>query len=191
MTTDKSSTDGVWNLDLLTGPTVRLWPYAPGVYGRDALYKVWRAMEDDGATRQSFWDEGDSNLCGDLASFVKAFDGGTNKVLLMVEDQTVKQLVGCIWFTEIRQGHQAFASIWMKKSHRGQPSVDASRLALNYVFTVNQLKQVWSITPWPVAGRLCQKLGYKLVARLTNFFRRNDDFKDVLLYRLARESYHG
>src|ERR1044071_1776955 len=75
MTKDNSSTVGAPSPDALTGAVVRLWPYAPGVYGRDALYRVWKLMEDDGATKRAFWDDAHVQTGGDLVSFVTMFNG--------------------------------------------------------------------------------------------------------------------
>lgn len=191
MIPDKSSTASASSLDRLTGKTVRLWPYVPGVYGRDALYRVWKMMEDDGGTRQAFWDETDPETGGDLASFIKAFDGTKNRLLLMVEGLDAKQLIGCIWFAEIAVGHQAFGSIWMHKMARGQRTLEACSLALRHAFESFQLRQVWSITPWPTAGMLCERLGYREVTRLPDFCKRGEDFLDVMIYRVTKEQCDG
>lgn len=191
MTMDKSSTASASSLDRLTGKTVRLWPYVPGVYGRDALYRVWKLMEEDGGTRQAFWDETDQATGGDLANFIKSFDGAKNRLLLMVECLDAKQLIGCIWFSEISVGHQAFGSIWMHKTARGQRTLEACLLALHYAFDSFQLRHIWSITPWSTAGILCERLGYREVTRLPEFCKRGEEFLDVMVYRVTKEQCNG
>lgn len=188
--TDKSSTAGAPSPDSLTGPTVRLWPYAPGVYGRDALYRVWRLMEEDGATKQAFWDEAMLETGGDLASFVRAFDG-PQRLLLMIERLDTQQLCGCFWVSQIAMGHQAFVSMWMHKSSRGPLSLDASRLALSYTFETTGAKHLWALTPWPAAGALCRTNGFQRVGTLKEFCRWGDGYKDVTMYRLTNERFLG
>lgn len=187
--TDKPCTAGASSPDGLTGPHVRLWPYVPGAYGRDALYRVWRAMEADGATRQAFWDETDPTTGADLATFIRLFDGVPSKLLLMIERANV--LVGCFWLSDIRPGHQAFASMWMDKAARGRWTHEAAQLALGYSLATFQLQQLWALTPWPHAGTLCVRMGFRLVASLPEFCQRGVDRLPVSVYRLTKEHYYG
>lgn len=189
-TMDKSCTDGVSSPDLLTGTTVRLWPYVPGVYGRDALYRVWRLMEDDGATKQAFWDEAYLETGADLASFVQAFSA-TNKMLLMIERRDTGRLCGCFWVTQMTLGHQAFVGMWMQKASRGKLSVESAMYALRYTFNAGAFRQLWALTPWTPASTLCLKTGFERIASLLNFCRWDDGYKTVRLYRLTRERFNG
>src|SRR6186997_2862930 len=94
----KSSTVGVPNPQPVEGAHVRLWPYTPGLFGvRDTLYRVWKLMEEDGATSLAFWDETGYPTSGDLSSFIRAFDGVPGKVLILVERKDTQQLCGAIW----------------------------------------------------------------------------------------------
>jgi len=187
-TMDKSCTDGVSSPDLLTGTTVRLWPYVPGVYGRDALYRVWRLMEDDGATKQAFWDEAYLETGGDLASFVQAFSA-TNKLLLMIERRDTKALCGAFWVTQMVPGHQAFVGMWMQKGSRGRYSKEAARLALTYTFSTGQFRQLWALTPWSSAYALCLRMGFMPTALLDEFCHWQNDYKNVWVLRLTKEAF--
>lgn len=169
--------------------TVRLWPYAPGVYGRDALYRVWKLMEDDGATKQAFWDEAMWETGGDLASFMRGFDG-PQKLLLLIERVDTGQLCGCFWVTQMSLGHQAFVGMWMQSGARGALSVEGARLSLRYTFDVTEAKQLWALTPWPKAAALCIRTQFELVAILPDFCRWEGKDKDVRVYRLTREAFH-
>ena len=155
---NKSCTAGELSPDALTGPTVRLWPYAPGVYGRDCLYRIWRLIEDEDCAARCFWDQAIlPATAGDLANFIKAFEGVSNRLLLMVEVLNGSRLVGCCWFTEIQVGHQAFGSIFMVKTARGPMAEEAARLAIGYIFTLADLEQLWGLTPWPEAAAFVQR----------------------------------
>ena len=182
-TSDKLSTAGASSPDAVA--TVRLWPYAPGVYGRDALYRVWKLMEDDGATVQAFWDD---QMACDLASFIKTFDGAPNKVLLLIERTDTGHLCGCFWVTQITPGHQAFVGMWMHSEARGALSVEAAKKALAYTFDAGGFRQLWALTPWHRAGALCRRTGFRAVAQLPQF---TNDRRDVTVYRLTKEAFHG
>ena len=176
----------------LNGTLTRLWPYVPGLYGRDTLYRIWRAMEDDGSTHKAFWDSGvDSSLAADLGSFAKSFHDTTTKVMFMVESAETWTLVGAIWFTMIAQGHQATASIWMSKAARGAITREASQLALDYAFSAWNLHQVWCQTPWPEARALAMRLGFSHAAVLPDYCWYDGQLLTVQVYRLTKERWHG
>ena len=174
--------------DVLTGERVRLWPYVPGVYGRDALYRVWRLIEDHQAALRCFWDQAIlPTTGGDLASFVKTFDGTPGRFLLMVESIRSNQLCGCLWFTEIQPGHQAFISIFMAKAARGKATEEASALAIRYAMESYQLRQLWAVTPWPDAAHLCERMGFWREAILPDFAWVRGERYPVMVFRLTRE----
>ena len=185
-----SFTAGALSPDGLTGSLVRLWPYAPGVYGRDALYRVWKAMEDDGATKQAFWDDTHPETGADLVSFVKLFSG-TDRVLLMIERLDTGKLCGCFWGGQVAIGHQAFVGMWRCKEARGACSVDAARVALRYTFQVGAFQQLWALTPWRVAGVLCRKMGFEPSGILQKFCQDGPYGRDVTIYHLAQEVFYG
>lgn len=166
--TDRSSTGGASSPE---HPTVCLWPYVPGVYGRDALYRVWKAMEEEGAIPSAFWDRAmHPETCGDLASFIKTFDGNPSNVLLMVQGVLNGSCIGCLWLSEIVPDHQAFLSIWMSRKFR-HSAREASRQAIDYAFTTWNLAQLWAITPWSGAMNLAKRMGFKHEAILPEFCR--------------------
>lgn len=180
-TMTNTSTAGASSPDTLTGALVRLWPYAPGVYGRDALYRVWKLMEDDGATKQAFWDDAQ----GDLVSFVQMF-AGPERLLLMIERIDTGTLCGCFWVSQMVPGHQAFVGMWMQRWHRGPVTVDAARLALDYVFAAGNFRQLWALTPWLSGMAICRRMGFEDVAVLPKFCRDGETERAVHVYRLRR-----
>lgn len=188
--TDQCSTAGALSPDALTGEGVRLWPYAPGVYGRDALYRVWRLMEEDGATKQAFWDEAHPETGADLVSFVRLFSD-TSKMLLMIERTDTGKLCGCFWVSQMIPGHQAFVGMWMQAGSRGALSVEAARLALAYTFQWGSFHHLWALTPWPTAGALCRRVGFTFVATLEAFCVWKGRAIPVRLYRLTKEAFDG
>lgn len=168
---------------------MRLWPYAPGAYGRDALYRIWKLMEEDDATRYAFWDDTGFATSGDLATFVRAFDGAPGKLLVMVErtDMARPQLCGAIWLTNMVYGHQAFVSMWAAKSARGPIALEAATLVLPSLFRFFDLQQLWAITPWANAAAMCRRVGFKKWVILPGYCRWEGQIKNVWMYRLRRE----
>lgn len=183
MTTDKSSTLSGHAPDPLVGEHVRLWPYAPGFYGKDAIYRMWKCIEDDGSMHSAFWDDAE----GDLAGFVRAFDGVPGKLLVMVEHVAEQQLCGAIWLTNLVVGHQAFVSMWMRKEYRGPMALEAAKLFLPPIFRFYDLQQLWAVTPWPAAGAMCRRVGFKRWVVLPGYCQWDGKPKDVWMYRLKRE----
>lgn len=173
--------------DILTGELVRLWPYVPGVYGRDALYRVWKMIEDHHASLRCFWDQGRlPDVGGDLVNFVKTFDGTPGRLLLMVEGLLSRQLCGCLWFTEMQPGYQAFISIFMAKAARGKATEEAARLAIRYSLDTYNFRQLWAATPWPDAAYLCQRMGFEPEATLRDFAMVDGQLHAVRVFRLTR-----
>lgn len=173
------------------GELTTLYPYAPGVFGRDALYRVWKVMEDDGSTDRAFWDETGFATSGDLASFIRAFDGVPGKLLIMVVRNDTNKLCGAIWLTQLVYGHQAFVSMWMTKEARGPIALDAATLVLPPLFRMLELQQLWAVTPWPQAGAMCRRVGFTKWNRLPSYCKWHGQIKDAWLYRLTRERVLG
>lgn len=187
-TTDKLSTDGALSHNVSTDGTVRIWPYESGAYGRDALYRVWKLMEDDQATKACFWDEAHYESGADLCSFIQSFEGVKDKQLLMIERCDTGLLCGCFWIGQIRLNHQAFVSMWMQQSARGPMSGAAAQIALQYTFRRWNLRQVFAMTPWAIAGTLCRMMGFTRIAVMPEFCQWTDGtFLPVSLYRLTKE----
>lgn len=190
MITEQSSIAGASNPS--TAESVRVWPYQSGMYGRDALYRVWKLMEDDGATKQAFWDEALDEDGADLASFARTFDNSPSKRLLMIERIDTGLLCGAFWVMQIQPGHQAFVGMWMHTDSRGPLSVEAAHKSLRLTFEAWSLVQVWAMTPWKSAGALCRKMGFKKEATFHKFCQfESGSFLPVSLYRLEREAFNG
>ena len=169
---------------------VRLWPYQPGVYGRDALYQVWRAMEDAGETAKTFWGGAlTPETCGDLAWFMKMFDDGAHR-LAFVERLEDHVCIGFIWLSDLVVEHQAFLSIWMSQAGRAM-AVEAGRQAVAYAFATWHVQQLWGLTPWHRAKALAAQIGFRQVATLPGFCRFPDAVYDVHVLRLTKEEWHA
>ena len=170
---------------------MQLWPYVPGVYGRDALARVWQVLEREGLIQKAFWDRAITpETCGDLASFIKTFDGNPSTQLAMIEGPPDGKLIGCIWCSEIVPQHQAFISIAVTKA--GRPSaMEAGVHAITYAFRSWSLHQLWAITPWHGALALATQLGFQKVATLPDYCRFPDRVYDAHLLRLTKEAWHG
>lgn len=184
----KSSMDGAPSPDV---GTVKLWPYLPGVYGRDCLYRVWAAMEAEGATHRAFWDRASfPDTCGDLASFIKAFDGNPSTQLALVEGPPDQRLIGCIWVSDVIPTHQAFISIWMKRGSQ-EHAIDAGRQVIDYSFATWNLRQLWAVTPWQRAMALAVRLRFRRVAVMPEYCRYGEHLYDVHVLRLTKEQWNA
>lgn len=148
-------------------------------------------MEEHGDTRRAFWDEAMLDTGGDLASFIKAFDGATNKLLLLIARTDTNKLCGCFWASQIQMGHQAFVGMWMQSASRGSLTVSAAQAALRYTFDTIQARHLWALTPWAHAGTLCRRMGFRAVSVLPEFCQWDSCWKDVTIYRLTRRDFDG
>lgn len=188
---DKSSTAGESSPDLLTGQTVRLWPYVRGLYSRDVLYRLWRLIEDAHASGRLFWASTEPvEQRGDLSFFIK-FVETPERLLVLLTSLDSSEIVGCVWFDDIVPHYRCFGSIFIRPESRGVASQEAMRLCLHYAFHLLHIKSVWGITPWADARALCLKSGFRVVATLPAFALIEGASHDVSVLRIEKETFDG
>lgn len=175
----------------LVGETGRLWLYERESFPRDALYLLWRLVEDERGAPTLFYPQGAESHRGDLVDFVSTFSGPGRMLLVAQSLGEAPTLMGMIWFDQIEVGRRANVNIFFRKAHYGPPVMDLSRLALAWAFETLRLASVWAFTPWPVAGQLCQRMGFGKVAALPEFVTVGDTPLEVHVWRLRKEDFHG
>ncbi len=173
----------------MIGQTVRIWPYARGLYPRDTLYRLWRVIEECGAGPKLFWGSHDpATIHSDLTAFVKFFDDTQTRCLLVVTTPDAQEIAGAIWFDDFVPQYRCFGSIFIRPKYAGAPAMEAVHLALNYAFTALDVRQVWGVTPWKTAKALCQRCGFDVVATLPGLTQLDGIPRDVTILRKMRES---
>lgn len=145
--------------------TVRLWPYARGVYPRDTLYRVWAMIEKENGHRRLFYAQACEHQGerGDLESFCAQFLG---KLVFLVEIG-LGRIAGLIWFDQV-QHQTAHINVWSSKAAFGAPFRQAVHLSLGHVRQAFGWQRVWAYTPWPEAKKLALDCGFKLEATLVD-----------------------
>lgn len=179
-------------LQRLVGPTVMLVPYARGYSPRDMLYRLWRAMEEEGLSKYVFhsW-QGKATLFdqrGDLVEFIKMFepDHGARPLVIALSADGQK-LAGAIWIDDVIMGHRANLSIFMLKDYRGESALEAGLMAMDYFTTLFNLPTLWSFTPWRHAAELARKGGFQDVAILPGYVRHEGEEKAVYVLKWTKE----
>jgi RimJ/RimL family protein N-acetyltransferase len=178
--------------DILTGKLVRLWPYQRGAYARDAIYALWRMVENSKAGHKLFWGSHDPDaIHSDLTAFCEFFDPIRNpgRLLLMVQTIETNTLAGLIWFDDIIPKFRAFGSIFILPQYRGEASREAVHVALRFAFEVQEWQSVWGVTPWPEAAKLIEKAGFERLAILPNFALVQGQPKSVFIYVISKEKF--
>jgi len=176
----------------LVGKSVRLMPYARGYCPRDMLYQLWKAMDSDQLTDYVFHSfngpQTPYSQRGDLVEFVKMFEPDHGyRILLIVLDATVDKLAGAIWFDEIVEKQRASISIFMLTGYRGEPAIEAVRMALDYMFTAFDMKAIWAFTPWLHAVNLAKNTGFIQQAKLAELAKD----KEMTILRINKEDFYG
>src|SRR5881296_2120366 len=178
----------------LTGTLVRVWPYQRGTYVRDAIYGLWRMVENSQAGHRLFWGSQEPEaIHGDLTAFCEFFDPIRNpgRLLLIVQAIETNAVAGFIWFDDLIPSFRAFGSIFMLPQFRGAPSREAVHLGLRYAFEVQDWQSVWAATPWGEAAKLLADSGFSCVALLPELALVKGEPKTVSIYRITKESSHG
>lgn len=173
----------------LTGQHVKLWPYVRALMPPDILYQLWALMLHEQA-RQLVFQSGQTEVRGDLVDALTYFND-EDMVLLLVTDTQGAHLLGACWFHDFVDRHRAFASVFVRRSAWGRPAREASRLAIAYAFEVVQLDNLWCASPWPIAIRHAEALGFQEVARLPEYHRTEQGTHDTVILRLRQEDWHG
>lgn len=154
-----------------------VWPYLRGHFGRDFLYHLWCLIEAEKDWPSIFWEYKPSDTPisqhGDVVEWVHYMESLLDpKSLLIVQDNLSGQIAGLIWFNR-QKPESAFGSIWISKKFRGQQLPrEAVRLGLEYAFYARGWKQVFAITPWPIARNLLKRCGWSELAAVPEMFSR-------------------
>lgn len=174
----------------LSGNHVRLYPYQRGAFPRSLLYALWKAVEDDGASRLLFYAQPvtDEAQRGDLPEFV-SYLTDAKRVLYIVQNLKTDQLAGMIWFDDIQPGYRAAANVFFRRRDWGAAALEGSRLALGHAFETFGWESIWAYTPWIHAVRHAKRAGMMPVALLPGFVRIDGAPRDIHVLRLKREEF--
>lgn len=153
----------------LVQPDIRIIPYLRDQDRGEVLYHAWRMVEDSGEQDKLFW-----NLPGthDLPWFTDYMTTGRQLFVMTTE----QDLVGLAWAEDIRPGHQAFFSFFVRPAYRGRTSVAACRQMTRAILDGYDLQQLWAMTPWKPAKMLGLITGARCVATLSNYAQGHDVF---------------
>lgn len=174
----------------LTGLHVRLYPYVRGAFPRELLYALWRAVEDEGASRLLFYAQPVTEEAqrGDLQEFV-SYLTDPKRVLYVAQSLKDDSLAGMVWFDDIQPGYRAAANVFFRRRAWGAPALEGSRLALAAAFDTLGLESIWAYTPWLHAVRHAKRAGMMPVALLPGFVRIDGAARDIHVLRLKREDF--
>lgn len=153
----------------LSGKTVRVWPYAQGVFPRAILYQVWQAIEAERAWNRVMWFQPAPDAQkGDLASFAAYMQ---DKIPLLVQSLRLEHqpLCGIVWFDEYFVGLRANLSIWFQSAVWGAPAQEAGEIATWYGHQVLKCPVLWGISPWKAAKDYAVKCGWRHVVTLPRY----------------------
>ena len=176
----------------LDSPHGVLWPYERGRYPRDTLYLLWRMIEEEHVADKLFFgqtvDPGHAGVRGDLAAFCDMFSDPRRRLLIAQapgDNGTSGALMGLIWFDDVIPQHRASVNIFMRRRYWGVPARDLAGLALRYIFEAEGLQHVWAYTPWPLAIRMAEAVGFRQVAVLPEFLAVDGAVHDVTILRVT------
>lgn len=172
----------------LVGEHVELWPYVRELLPGDVLYKLWLIMEEERAFEKLFHDVPTKQF--DVSDLSKFFNR-PSVALFLVQNIKEQELVGAIWFDDIIPQYRAFASIFMRRKYWGDMTEEASHMALRYIFDVAKSQSVWVSSPWKIAVRHAESLGFKIIAVLPGLSGTPEKPLDITILKLAKEQYDG
>src|SRR5690349_10415901 len=157
------------------GTICTVWPYLRGHFDRDFLYSLWTLIEAENDWPSILWEHQESDTPisqhGDLVDWIHYMESLLDpKALLIVQDNLSGRIAGLIWFHR-QKAESAHGAIWMSKKYRGQRIVrEAVALGLEYAFYARNWKQVFAITPWPIARNLLKRCGFSQLAAVPDMF---------------------
>lgn len=178
-----------FDVSALDSPFCALRPYVRGHVARDALYWMWRAMEEDAAADKVFHGQLPGNLPfslrGDLPAFC-AYFSEPGRLTAMVFPRPPEELAGFIWFDDLVPGFRANANLFFRRKYRGAVALEAGKLALRYAFEGLGLQELWAFTPWREAAGYARRLGFQPVATLPKIVQAGEQRADMQVLRLGR-----
>lgn len=160
--------------------TIRLLPYARGIYGRDTLYTIWRLIEDEQMAQQIFYSQQctDERWRGDLVECVSYFNSiHPQRMLVIPQDKASEALMGLVWFDHL--GHVGSIGLCYRKQFRGKRSHEATKLACQYAFEVLGFTRIFGFTPYKEAIRHGLAMGWTRVGTLPGFVRIHGQDRDL------------
>lgn len=170
--------------EILQGQHVIVWPFAPGFYARDMLYRLWSIVEQDGEMDKLLHNSfalpsHDIVDCrGDLVSFIQQLSR-PDIFLLVAQDRERDEIAAFFWLDSFAAiNHRAHANVYVRKEFRGVAGLEASRIALRYCHEIIQVKNIWIQTPWEGAIAYAVRIGFERVARLPRFHLINGEEYD-------------
>ena len=165
-----------------------LIPYARGVYARDALYHVWRLMEDEGLNQRVFWSQRCSNeqVRGDLIEVVRFFESwDPPRYLVIPKDKQTGALMGLVWFDH--GGHVGQIGVCYRQAFRGKRCQEATRLACAYAYAAFGFSHLYGFTPFKEAVRHVRPLGWRRVGTLPQYAMVDGQERDIYVMMHSKE----
>lgn len=170
--------------EILQGQHVIVWPFAPGFYARDMLYRLWSIVEQDGEIDKLLHGafalpSHDIVDCrGDLVTFVQTL-AKPDVFLLVAQTRAKDEIAAFFWLDSFAAvNHRAHANVYVRKQFRGVEGLEASRIALRYCHEIIQVKNIWMQTPWTGAVAYGVRIGFERVATLPGFYLINGEEYD-------------
>jgi hypothetical protein len=151
---------------LLTGAHVVAYPYYRGITGRDALYRLWQMVEQDGSAASIFYaqDCPYESWRGDLVEFVQAFSAPSRQTLVMTRKGPGTPF-GLVWFDSLPGQRYALLGLWYQR-HTTPLAREGTALATRYAFEVLGYPKVVGWTPHKTALHHGLALGWRHEATL-------------------------
>ena len=153
---------------LLTGSQVRLWPYSPASYPPDTLVELWRLLQAERAQTKVFWSRA-HQVYSDPAPLAWFMGFMQSVILMLPQDLESGALMGFCWFDDIVHQHRAAQNIFYARRFWGSRAQEASTLCARYGHEVMGWPTLWGLTPWPLAVRHAEVVGFRYVATLEDY----------------------
>ncbi|MBI3937143.1 MAG: GNAT family N-acetyltransferase [Betaproteobacteria bacterium] len=178
----------------LVGEHVRLWPYVRGYFPRHALYVLWQMMEAERAAPLLFYGRpGRADLPeatqGDLVDFIRCFEPQEGRrALLLVQGLRSGETEGMVWFDDFTP-HRCAINMFYRRRAWGTVAREGSRLACGYAFENFGVKSIWGYSPFPLAVRHAEAIGFRILAVLPRYAWVNGKAQDMSVGCLTRDEY--
>ena len=164
-----------------------VWPYTRGGYPPDTMYLLWRVMVDEqGADKLFYAQQGDGAVRGDLVEFTRYFSDESRQ-LFICQAPDAGPVMGFVWLDDIAPAHRAAINVFFRRAHWGHAAREMASLVIRYGFEVLHLHAVWAFTPWPLAVRMGDALGFERIAVLPDFIRVDGESHAVTIMRKTRD----
>jgi hypothetical protein len=176
MVEDPRSTGLAEPLTPVIGQHVRLEPYIRGLSPRDTLVKLWQFMERcPGGAAKIFWTQqvAVETQRGDPESYMAAF---SQRISLAVYRRREQEIVGHVWFENVSAQESAQIGLLYHRRVWGPVAREATALACAWAVEWVKVQRIFGITPFRLAVRHAEAVGFKLVGILPGFTLGRDVF---------------